>query len=130
MTTGYNVVDSSAWLEFLDDGPNADDFAPAIEDTPRLIVPAVVITEVLRRLDASERRQLVPDVLMQMRRGTVVPYDGQFAVDAAVLGRRHRLALADSMIFATAQQCRATVWTQDEDFETLPDVEYRPHRTR
>ncbi len=130
MTTGYNVVDSSAWLEFLDDGPNADDFAPAIENTSKLIVPTVVITEVLRRLEASERRQLVPDVLAQMRRGTVVPYDGQLAVEAVVLGRRHRLALADSMIFATARQCLATVWTQDEDFQALPDVEYRPHRSR
>ena len=82
MTTGFNVVDSSAWLEFLGDGPNADEFAPAIEDTPRLIVPAVVITEVIRRLDITDRRQIVPDVLAHMRRGEVVAFDGELAVDA------------------------------------------------
>ena len=27
-----NVVDSCDWLEYLADGPNADFFAPAIED--------------------------------------------------------------------------------------------------
>lgn len=128
MATEFNVVDSSAWLEFLGDGPNADEFAPAIEDTPRLIVPAVVITEVIRRLDITDRRQIVPDVLAHMRRGEVVPFDGELAVDAAVLGRRLKLALADSMVYATARQRGATIWTQDEDFESLPEVEYRPHR--
>jgi toxin FitB len=28
-----NVVDSSGWLEYFADGPNADFFAPAIEAT-------------------------------------------------------------------------------------------------
>jgi hypothetical protein len=28
-----NVVDSSAWLEYFADGPGADAFAAAIEDT-------------------------------------------------------------------------------------------------
>ena len=27
-----NVVDSSAWLEYLGDGPNASEFAAVIED--------------------------------------------------------------------------------------------------
>lgn len=39
-----------------------------------------------------------------------------------------KLALADSIILATARASGATVWTQDEDFEGIEDVEYRPHR--
>jgi hypothetical protein len=35
-----NVVDSSAWLEYFADGPNADHFAPAIEAIDALVVPA------------------------------------------------------------------------------------------
>jgi len=31
-----NVVDSSAWLEYLTNGPNAENFAPAIEDISKL----------------------------------------------------------------------------------------------
>lgn len=36
-----NVVDSSGWLEHLADAPNADFFAPAIEDAQQLVVPAI-----------------------------------------------------------------------------------------
>ena len=122
------VVDSSAWLEYLANGPNAEQFAPAIEAVDRLVVPTVVITEVLRHLDAQGRRAVVPDVLAHMRQGQLVPLEEQLAVAAAVLGRQHRLPLADSIIYATAQTVRGIVWTQDEDFQALPDVEYRPHR--
>lgn len=63
-----NVIDSSAWLEYLANGPNASEFAPAIEAVDRLVVPALVIVEVLRRLDALGRRQVVTEV------GTVSPW--------------------------------------------------------
>lgn len=36
-----NVVDSSGWLEYFANGPNADFFAPAVESTSELIVPAL-----------------------------------------------------------------------------------------
>jgi uncharacterized protein with PIN domain len=45
-----NVVDSSAWLEYFADGPNAGFFAPAIEATEELIVPSIVLLEVFKRL--------------------------------------------------------------------------------
>ncbi len=130
MPTVSNVVDSSAWLEYLADGPNAEFFAPVIESVGKLVVPTIVITEVLRRLDAQGRRAIIPDVLAQMRQATVVPFDDQLAIDAATIGRRHELALADSMIYATAMAVSGTVWTQDEDFKSLPQVEYRAHRTK
>lgn len=45
-----NVVDSSAWLEYFADGPNADFFAPAIERTSKLLVPAICLLEVFKRV--------------------------------------------------------------------------------
>ena len=36
-----NVVDSSAWLEYFADGPNASFFAEPIEDTEGLVVPTL-----------------------------------------------------------------------------------------
>ena len=127
---GLNVIDSSAWLEYLANGPNAAEFAPGIETVDRLVVPALVITEVLRRLDAQDRRGVIPEVLAHMRQGQVVVFDDQLAVDAAVLGRRHGLALADSIVYATALAVEGTLWTQDSDFRELPGVEYRAHRAR
>ncbi len=122
-----NVIDSSAWLEYLANGPNASEFAPAIEAVDRLVVPALVITEVLRRLDTVGQRQVVPEVLAHMRQGRIVVFDDHLAVDAAVVGRRHGLALADSVVYATALAVEGVVWTQDEDFEPLAQVEYRAH---
>ena len=38
-----NVVDSSGWLEYLAEGPNADFFAPALVEVGALIVPTSAI---------------------------------------------------------------------------------------
>jgi predicted nucleic acid-binding protein len=40
----------------------------------------------------------------------------------------HRLPLADSIVLATARAHGAMVWTQDSDFEGLPDVQYTPKK--
>jgi predicted nuclease of predicted toxin-antitoxin system len=34
--------------------------------------------------------------------------------------------MADSIIYATAKLFNATVWTQDIDFDELPNVNYFP----
>lgn len=125
-----NVVDSSAWLEYLANGPNAGEFAAAIETVRALVVPTIVISEIVRRLDAQGRRAIIPDVLAQMRQATIVPLDDQLAIDAATLGRRQGLALADSIVYATTQAVGGTLWTQDEDFNALPKVEFRAHKRR
>jgi predicted nucleic acid-binding protein len=36
----------------------------------------------------------------------------------------HRLALADSVIYAIARRFDALLWTQDADFEGLPGVRF------
>ena len=45
-----NVVDSSGWLEYLADGPNADFFANAILATGDLLVPTLSLYEVFKRV--------------------------------------------------------------------------------
>lgn len=45
-----NVVDSSGWFEFFADGPNADFFSKPILDTKKLIVPALSMFEVFKRI--------------------------------------------------------------------------------
>ena len=48
-----NVVDSSAWLEFFADGPNAQEFAQVIADTDSLAVPSITLFEVFKRVAAQ-----------------------------------------------------------------------------
>lgn len=120
-----NVVDSSGWLEYFADGAGADFFAPAIEKPAKLIVPTPVIYEVGKRLIQQVGEGAAFDAVAAMRQGTVVDLDADLALSAALLGVSHKLALADSIILATARAQGATLWTQDADFAGLEGVRYR-----
>ncbi len=119
-----NVVDSSAWLEYFADGPNAERFASAIEDTAQLLVPSVTILEVFKRVLQQRGEGAALNCAALMQQGEVVVLTAALATRAALLGIRHKLPLADSIIYATAQEADALVWTQDADFEGLPGVRY------
>jgi len=120
VTLPLNVVDSSAWLEYLTGGVQAARFADAIEDSKRLIVPAIVLYEVFRKVLRERGEHQALQVAGAMHAGKVVPVDAALALDAA----RYPMPLADSLIYATAQRLGAIVWTQDEDFKGLPGVQY------
>ncbi|MFT3760389.1 type II toxin-antitoxin system VapC family toxin [Thauera sp.] len=123
-----NVVDSSAWLEYFADGPNADEFAPAIEAPHELLVPAITLFEVFKRVAQQRDEGAALQCVAVMQQGRIVELDAALALRAAALGLRHKLPLADSIIYATAQAGSATVWTQDADFEGLPGVQFRAKR--
>ena len=121
-----NVVDSSAWLEYFADGPKAEHFASAIEDTAALVVPSITLLEVFKRISQQRDEATALQYVAVMQQGRVVDLDAALALRAAALGLRHKLPLADSIIYATAQATRAIVWTQDADFEGLDGVRYWP----
>lgn len=45
-----NVVDSSGWLEYLANGPNAHHFAALVQQLDDLIVPTISVYEVFKRM--------------------------------------------------------------------------------
>ena len=119
-----NVVDSSGWIEFLGGGANADFFARAVSDAPRLVVPRICVFEVCRwmRRELGERRAL--DAMALMQQGGMVDLDATLAMSAARLSLELKLPMADSIVLATARASEATLWTQDDDFEGLDGVKY------
>jgi predicted nucleic acid-binding protein len=121
-----NLVDSSGWLEYFADGPNASIFAPAIEKVNDLIVPTISLLEVFKRVMQQRDESAALQSVALMRQGSVIDLSPSLALNAAKLGIEHKLPLADSVILATARAFNATVWTQDADFEGLPDVKYIP----
>jgi len=123
-----NLVDSSGWLSYLLDEPNADRFAPAIVATDSLVVPSIVILEVYRHLRRFLGIETAVRAVSPLQDGTGVDLTQEIAVLAGELGLRHDLPLADSVILASARSFDATLWTQDSDFEGLQNVEYIPHR--
>ena len=119
-----NVVDSSGWLEYFADGPNAAVFAKPIVETGSLIVPVLSIFEVFKRVMTQRGEDVALEAIAMMRQGKVVPLDDTLALDAARLSVQRRLPMADSIILATAIAHRATLWTQDADFEDVSSVRY------
>jgi toxin FitB len=123
-----NVVDSSAWLEYFADGPNASFFATPIEDARELLVPSLAILEVFKRILQQRAEGDALQAIAVMRQGVVINLDTPIALRAARLSVDLRLPMADSVILATARTYNATLWTQDADFKDLPGVQYRLRR--
>lgn len=118
------VVDSSGWLEYFAGGPNARHFAPVIRDTANLLVPAICQYEVFKRvlLEAGEDEAL--RAVGVMSSGRIIDLDRDLALEGARLSVKHKLAMADSLILATARWHGALLWTQDAHFKGLPDVRH------
>ena len=119
-----NVVDSSAWLSYFASDRNAGVFAEPIERLSELLVPSITITEVFKNVLRQRGEEAALIVTAHMKQGKVISLDSELAMDAAKLGVLHKLPLADSIIFATAQKYSAVIWTQDNDFEGLANVRY------
>jgi toxin FitB len=124
----HHILDSSAWLECLDEGPNTKHFRNILAKLPELLVPTIIITEV-RKVILRQRSAAQADAVTEaMRSARVIPIDDALAVLAADLAIKHKLPLADSLIYATALTHQATLWTQDDDFKALPKVKYFPKK--
>lgn len=121
-----NVVDTSGWLEYLADSPQAGHFAAAIEDTEHLLVPVIVIYEVFKKIALAFDESRAIQVVGVLKHGQVVPADEALALGAAKLSLERKLPMADALIYATALRHGATVYTQDAHFEGLPQVRFFP----
>jgi predicted nucleic acid-binding protein len=124
-----NVVDSSAWLEFFAEGPNAGRFATPIAASANLLVPTLSIYEVFKRILQQRGDDDALQAVAVMEQGQVVDLDRSVALTAARLSVDHDLPLADSVMLATARKFHATFWTQDADFEGIDGVKYFPRRS-
>ena len=121
-----NVVDSSGWLEYFADGPNAAFFAGAVEATDELIVPTINLYEVFKRVLQQRGENDALEAAALIMQGEVISLDATLALSAAKLSADLRLPLADSVILATAQAEGAVLWTQDAHFSNLEGVRYTP----
>jgi len=119
-----NVVDSSGWLEFFADGPNASFFAPAIQKPAELLVPTVSIYEVFKRILQQKEETDALRAVAAMQQGSVLPLDESLALSAARLSLDAKLPLADSIMLASARTSGAALWTQDKDFDGMEGVHY------
>ncbi len=121
-----NVVDSSAWLEYFGEASNASYFATPIERGNQLLVPSLTLYEVFKKVFQQKGEWAALEAMGLMKTGAICPLDEDIALAAARLSVRHKLSLADSVIYATALENKATLWTQDAHFKGLPGVNFKP----
>ena len=119
-------LDTSAWVEITHDGPNAAAFAKTLAKAESIIVSAITIYEIARYTDRFADENATAEILGFLEQYGPIPVTSRIAELAATLGSRHKLAMADSLIYATARTHNATLWTQNADFDGLPHVKYLP----
>ena len=119
-----NVVDSSGWIEYFIDTPQAGNFAAAIEQTALLIVPALSFFEVHRYLSRNTDSARRDACLEVMQRGAMAELTTTRAIAASEAAQKYRLAMADAIMYSIAREFNATFWTQDIDYQGLPGVNY------
>ena len=119
-----NVVDSSGWLEYFANGTNAKFFAPAIEATRELLVPALSLYEVFKRVLQQRGEGEALQAVALMHQGAVIDLTASLALAAARVSVDEKLPMADSIMLATAREYGATLWSQDSDFEKVAGVRY------
>jgi predicted nucleic acid-binding protein len=121
-----NIVDSSGWLEYFSDGPNADRFAEPLGNISELLVPTIILYEVFKVVCRQRGEDSALQAVALMQQCRVVELSSSIALLAARLSLDLKIPMADSVILATAQTNDAILWTQDNDFEGVPDVRYFP----
>ncbi len=123
-----NIVDSSGWLAYFADEPNAKHFLPPLKDTASLVVPSITIYEVFKVVlrETSENEALQTAAAMQ--KGNVIDLTAALAAAASRLSLDKGLPMADSIILATAKAFDAVIWTQDSDFANIAGVKYFPKK--
>ena len=117
-----NVVDSSGWLEYFADGPNASFFEPAILDLKNLVVPTLSLFEVFKRIILQKDEGSALEAVAIMQQGNVVDLSTALALDAARLSVELKIPMADSIVLATSRSFNEVLWTQDSDFTGIDNV--------
>jgi len=121
-----NIVDSSCWLEYLMDTATGKAVASIIENPDELIVPTIILYEVYKKLLAEKGEEYSLNVISYMQEGTVIELNAGLSLSAAQISRKHKLPMADSIIYATSLQYSAVLFTCDKHFKDIQDIRYLP----
>jgi len=116
------LIDFCGWLEFLSDGPLADQFAPFFAEPDQILTPTIVLYGVVKKVQREAGKEQSRIVAGQMNRTLVVPLDARIAFMAADISLVRNLPMADAIVYATACAHDCQVITSDQHFRDLPEV--------
>ena len=117
-------VDSFGWIERFTDGPKAASYNRVIEGSkPADIVTSVVVLyEVYRKVKKAKGEEAALEAVAALSQTTVVPIDQTLSLEAADYSLEHGLHFSDALIYATARQASAELYTSDVHLKGLQEV--------
>ena len=118
------LVDTCGWIEWLTNGKLLSSFEKYLKDTKNLLVPSIVQYELFKWICREKDEVCAFDVIGVTESANVIPIDTAIAISAAKISREYKLAMADSVVLASAQKAKAQVITCDSHFKNLPGVVY------
>jgi len=118
------VVDTSAWIEWLTDSQHGKKLSNKFPPKEFCIIPTIVQLELSKWLTRELGEERSDSVIAYTQKCIVTPLDTDIALMAAECHRKHKLATADAIVYATAQHHRAQLMTFDAQFARLPSVTY------
>ena len=118
------LVDTSAWIEWLLGSHTGDAVSRDLPETEQWLMPTIVQLELAK----WTRRELSDDkadrVIAFTKTCVVAPLDTPLAISAAEASARHKLPIADAIVYATSAAYGADLLTCDRHFEGLERVRY------
>lgn len=116
------LVDTCGWIEWLTNGRMASDFEPFLKNVSQLVVPTLVQFELYKWICREKNQDVALEIIGLTDEAEIVPLDTHMALYAADISRQYNLAMADAVIYATAQKNNIELITADEHFVGLPQV--------
>jgi predicted nucleic acid-binding protein len=116
------VIDTSAWIEWLTNSPLLEALKSVWPAQALCLVPTIVQLELAKWLTREVGEEKADQVIAYTQKCRVVVLDTSIALRAAELHRQYKLATADAIVYASAQQHGVQLLTCDAHFSGLPDV--------
>lgn len=101
------VVDTSVWIEWLVGSDLGKSLTAQIPEKSQCIVPTIVQLELAKWLTREVGEEAADHMIAYMQKCVVTPLDTRIALLAAESHRQYRLATADAIVYATAQESGA-----------------------
>jgi predicted nucleic acid-binding protein len=121
------LVDSCGWLHLFKNTALAETYRNILQEAEsETIVPTIVLYEVAKVLKRDVGESVAMECTLRMQQAKVVGFTDVLALEAADVALERGLAMADAIIFATAQRYDAELYTSDVDLKGSPGVQFIP----
>ena len=119
------LIDSHGWIEYFSDGPLAAKYAKYVEsaNNTEYVTPSIILYEVYKKIKSTKGEiEALKAVAHIVGNTTIIAIDKKTALNAADISIRTKLAMADAIIKAIADETNARIITGDEHFKQLEHV--------